>query len=143
MSDHHSSKSVFSRSAKEKAASFKPILDNEEPVVYSTPSKRRVSEQPVIKRLFITGIDRAITKEQLKKQFSSHGEVLDIVLIDKSFKDVLFGYVTLKTKNDLILHQCMSKLNLLSWKGHKLRLEYARDDPIEKLREEWKMNASN
>ncbi|ELP88169.1 hypothetical protein EIN_223920 [Entamoeba invadens IP1] len=110
---------------------------------FPTPSRECVSSGPMHKRLFIGGIDRSITQQQLKEQFKRYGTVESIEFKDKEEKDTLFAYMEFNAKNDLALHQCLSSLNMLNWKGHKLTVQYARDDIMVQYREMWKENMQN
>ena len=136
---------------KDKLKQFKPIKEDdnstntqhqdnqeEQEKIKSTPSKENQSNLPVTKRLFIGGIDKSITEQQIKERFIKYGKVLSIEFVNKDWKDTLFGYVEFKAKNDLMLHQCLSTLNMLTWKGHKLRIEYAKDDMMNTYKQERK-----
>ena len=145
------SKFNASKSMKDKLKQFKPIKEDdnstntqhqdnqeEQEKIKSTPSKENQSNLPVTKRLFIGGIDKSITEQQIKERFIKYGKVLSIEFVNKDWKDTLFGYVEFKAKNDLMLHQCLSTLNMLTWKGHKLRIEYAKDDMMNTYKQERK-----
>ena len=123
---------------KESIESEDSINEQETEKKKSAPSKENQSNLPVIKRLFVGGLDKSITEDQLKERFIKWGKVLSIQLIKKDWKDTAFGYVEFKAKNDLLLHQCMSTLNMLTWKGNKLRIEYAKPDMMETYKEERK-----
>ena len=143
------SKFNASKSMKEKVKQFKPIKETIEQSEEenemtqekkkSAPSKENQSTQPLTKRLFIGGLEKSITEQQIKERFIKYGKVLSIELINKEWKDTLFGYVEFRAKNDLLMHQCLSTLNMLTWKGHKLRVEYANSDMLDTYKEERKM----
>ncbi|EKE40872.1 hypothetical protein ENUP19_0256G0006 [Entamoeba nuttalli] len=137
MPKQHKSLSSSSLSLNEKAAKFKPIKDeikNEN--IHQTPSKENVIDLPLTKRLFVGGIDKSITEQQIKERFINYGKVLSIQIINKPWKNSLFAYVELKAKNELLLHQCLSTLNMLTWKGLKFRVEYANPNILDKYKQE-------
>ena len=145
MPKQKSSKFNASKSMKEKIKQFKPIKEtseseeiNEVEKKKTAPSKENESNLPITKRLFVGGLDKSITEQQLKERFVKWGKVLSIQIISKEKKDTAFGYVEFKAKSDLMLHQCMSTLNMLTWKGNKLTIEYAKPDMMDTYKEERK-----
>ena len=164
MPKQKSSKFNASKSMKDKLKQFKPIKESSESEdetiktkqkqkkqqkennqneteiekKKTAPSKDNQSLLPMTKRLFVGGLDKSITEEQLKERFIKWGKVLSIELIHKEWKETAFGYVEFRAKNDLLLHQCLSTLNMLTWKGHKLTVEYAKPDMMDTYKQERK-----
>ena len=65
---------------------------------YRTVSKETQSNKPLFIRLFIGGIEKSITENQIKERFIKYGKVLSIELINKQ------------------------------WKGYRLRIEYTNEN---------------
>ncbi|KDQ32715.1 hypothetical protein PLEOSDRAFT_164921 [Pleurotus ostreatus PC15] len=92
----------------------------------------------ITKRLHISGLTPAITKEDLQKRLSSFGTVKSLDgfgLLDGVGRPRKFGYITLETTAPQ-LSKCLNILSGSTWKGTKLRIGDAKPDYDERLAKE-------
>ncbi|GBE89508.1 hypothetical protein BKA93DRAFT_799943 [Sparassis latifolia] len=95
-------------------------------------------DEPIVKRLHVSGLTPAITPADLTQRLSSFGAVkavdgfgvLDAVGLPRKF-----GYVTLETTKPK-LARCMNTLSGVTWKGTKLRIGEAKLDFRERILKE-------
>jgi hypothetical protein len=89
-----------------------------------------MSDDPITKRLHISGLTASITADDLSRRIGSYGTVEALDGLGK--RDVLgalrpYAYVTLHTTRGQ-LARCMSALSGAMWKGARLRVGEARPD---------------
>ncbi|KAL4255475.1 RRM domain-containing protein [Pleurotus pulmonarius] len=92
----------------------------------------------ITKRLHISGLTPAITKDDLQKRLSSFGTVKSLDgfgLLDGVGRPRKFGYITLETTAPQ-LSKCLNILSGSTWKGTKLRIGDAKPDYEERLAKE-------
>ncbi|TFK20277.1 hypothetical protein FA15DRAFT_759512 [Coprinopsis marcescibilis] len=91
-------------------------------------------DEPITKRIHISGLTTAITADDINKRLSTFGSVKAVEgvgLLDGVGQPRKFGYVTLETTTGK-LTRCMNLLSGSTWKGAKLRLGEARPDYAER-----------
>lgn len=102
----------------------------------NTTTESTVTEE----RLFIGGLDKGISDNDIRQRLSPYGKTLSIERVNKEEKDYLFVYVNFRAKTPLDLQKCLSTLNMLTWRGKRLRVEKARPNIMDTYRKDWEEN---
>ena len=87
-------------------------------------------DEPITKRIHISGLTPAISQQDLANRLSSFGTVKSVDgfgLLDGVGQPRKFAYATLETTKGK-LARCMNLLSGVTWKGAKLRLGEAKPD---------------
>ncbi|TFY51216.1 hypothetical protein EVG20_g11106 [Dentipellis fragilis] len=95
-------------------------------------------DEPVTKRLHVSGLTPAITVDDLSRRLGSFGTVKaldEFGKLDALGQPRKFGYITLETTKGK-LAKCMNVLSGSTWKGAKLRLGEAKPDYRERIARE-------
>ncbi|KAF8622391.1 hypothetical protein AX15_007045 [Amanita polypyramis BW_CC] len=93
------------------------------------------SEQPITKRLHISGLTPALSATDISQRLSSFGTVKAIDgfgLLDGVGRPRKFGYVTIETTASKFA-RCCNSLSGTTWKGTKLRIGEAKPDFRERI----------
>ncbi|PWA68350.1 nucleotide-binding alpha-beta plait domain-containing protein [Artemisia annua] len=86
-------------------------------------------------RIFVGGLGGAVTEDDLRKTFSSLGQVVSVDIVRT--KDRSFAYLDFVPSNDKSLPKLFSTYNGCMWKGGRLKLEKAKEHYLLKLKREW------
>ncbi|ORX48154.1 hypothetical protein BCR36DRAFT_355054 [Piromyces finnis] len=94
--------------------------------------------EEIIKRLFIGGIADDCTEKDLNGRFERFGKILtvDIPQDSLSGRPKGFGYISIKI-TEQSYKRCVSLLNKTKWRGKELKIEEAKPDYMQRLRNEW------
>lgn len=94
--------------------------------------------EEIIKRLFIGGITDDCTEKDLNGRFERFGKILtvDIPQDVVSGRPKGFGYISIKI-TEQSFKRCVSLLNKTKWRGKELKIEEAKPDYMQRLRNEW------
>ncbi|TFK37040.1 hypothetical protein BDQ12DRAFT_699252 [Crucibulum laeve] len=94
-----------------------------------------VRDDPITKRLHVSGLTPTISAEDINKRLSTFGTVRSVDgvgLLDGLGQPRKFGYVTIETTTGK-LAKCMNLLSGSTWKGTKLRIGEAKADFAERI----------
>ncbi|KAI7744572.1 hypothetical protein M8C21_015985 [Ambrosia artemisiifolia] len=86
-------------------------------------------------RIYVGGLGGGVTDDDLRKTFSSLGEVVSIDVVRTKGRS--FAYLDFLPSSDKSLPKLFSTYNGCMWKGGKLRLEKAKEHYLVKLKREW------
>jgi RNA recognition motif-containing protein len=94
--------------------------------------------EEIVKRLFVGGIADDCTEKDLNGRFERFGKILtvDIPQDVVSGKPKGFGYISIKI-TEQSFKRCVSLLNKTKWRGKELKIEEAKPDYMQRLRNEW------
>ncbi|XP_071689218.1 protein REPRESSOR OF SILENCING 3 [Rutidosis leptorrhynchoides] len=92
-------------------------------------------------RIYVGGLGGAVTEDDLRKTFSSLGDVISVDIVRT--KDRSFAYLDFVPLSDKSLPKLFSTYNGCMWKGGKLRLEKAKEHYLLRLKREWQEEAEN
>ncbi|XP_071960609.1 uncharacterized protein [Antedon mediterranea] len=91
------------------------------------------------RRLFIGGLFKGITQNELKERFNRYGEVSSVEIIVRldEIGEVYktFGYVDIKA-DDTNVKKCLNTYNGSKWKGHCLTIQTAKESFQQRLKRE-------
>ncbi|KAK1417073.1 hypothetical protein QVD17_26195 [Tagetes erecta] len=86
-------------------------------------------------RIYVGGLGAGVTEDDLRKTFSSLGEVVSVDVVRTKGRS--FAYLDFLPASDKSLPKLFSTYNGCMWKGGKLRLEKAKEHYLVKLKREW------
>eukprot|EP00833_Pecoramyces_ruminatium_P011665 jgi/Orpsp1_1/1185697/evm.model.c7180000094870.1 len=94
--------------------------------------------EEIVKRLFVGGIAEDCTEKDLNGRFERFGKILtvDIPQDVVSGRPKGFGYISIKI-TEQSFKRCVSLLNKTKWRGKELKIEEAKPDYMQRLRNEW------
>ncbi|MED6292127.1 hypothetical protein CHARACLAT_030478, partial [Characodon lateralis] len=92
-----------------------------------------------MRRLYVGGLNHAVTQKDLKDRFGKFGEVLDVELRtrrdDEGVPYKTFAYININI-SDADLKKCLTVLNKSKWKGGTLQIETAKESFLHRLAQE-------
>eukprot|EP00842_Homolaphlyctis_polyrhiza_P002271 jgi/Hompol1/3044/HPOL_003094-RA len=106
--------------------------------VVQTAAPQAVSNEPVLKRLFVGGLAADLTQTDFAGRFASFGKVINTEIVTRPIQtptDQRFGYITIDI-TPASLKKCISIYNGTKWRGHALRVEEAKQDYVTRLHRE-------
>ena len=95
-----------------------------------------------VHRLHVGGLTPEVTDEDLRKRFSSFGEVISVNILRSKFDPPGcstcrgFAFLELQVCHEGAVDRCISALNRCKWKGRTISVARARPDYLERLFEE-------
>ncbi|XP_076447352.1 uncharacterized protein LOC143284528 [Babylonia areolata] len=89
------------------------------------------------KRLFIGGLVKGVTEEELVEKFSRFGQVSNVEIKTRATDtdSKTFAYLNL-TAEDKAFKKCFTSYNNTKWKGGQLKLQFAKESFLSKLKKE-------
>ncbi|XP_048343981.1 nucleolar protein 8 isoform X2 [Sphaerodactylus townsendi] len=98
-----------------------------------------MDQNPVVKRLYVGGLDHTVSKTELQERFGKFGNVTDIEIVnrrDEGGKPTkTFAYISI-TLSEKEFRKCISVLNKTKWKGGTLQIELAKECFLHRLARE-------
>ncbi|CAG8441992.1 8036_t:CDS:10 [Ambispora leptoticha] len=97
-----------------------------------------------LKRAYIGGLPKDINEKDLSERFRTFGEVTEVEVIRQANTGECrgFAYVTLKiTENSW--KKCMNTFNGAKWNGITLKIQEAKPDYKQRLKQEWEAQKKN
>ncbi|KAM4740986.1 nucleolar protein 8 isoform 2-T2 [Anableps anableps] len=92
-----------------------------------------------MRRLYVGGLNHAVTQKDLKDRFGKFGEVLDVELRTRRDEEGVpyktFAYININI-SEADLKKCLTVLNKSKWKGGTLQIETAKESFLHRLAQE-------
>ncbi|CAH1784302.1 unnamed protein product [Owenia fusiformis] len=96
-----------------------------------------------LQRLFIGGLYPDITSSQLEARFKMFGDIKSVSIQSKKGEtpdqNKTFAYINLKT-TDGNIKKCMSSYNNTKWKGNVMKIQIAKENFLDRLKQEREEN---
>lgn len=92
-----------------------------------------------VQRLHVGGLTPEVSEEDLRKRFSSFGEVISVNILCSKFDPPGystcrgFAFLDLKVSHESVVERCISVLNCCKWKGRIISVARARPDYLERI----------
>ncbi|KAL8212408.1 UNVERIFIED_CONTAM: nucleolar protein 8 [Gekko kuhli] len=98
-----------------------------------------MDQNPLVKRLYIGGLDHTVSEAELQERFCKFGNVTDTEIVtrkdEKGKPTKTFAYISI-TLSEKELRKCISVLNKTKWKGGTLQIELAKECFLHRLARE-------
>ncbi|XP_015283021.1 PREDICTED: nucleolar protein 8, partial [Gekko japonicus] len=98
-----------------------------------------MDQNPVVKRLYVGGLDHTVSEAELQERFCKFGNVTDTEIVtrkdEKGKPTKTFAYISI-TLSEKELRKCISVLNKAKWKGGTLQIELAKECFLHRLARE-------
>nr|XP_056710629.1 nucleolar protein 8 [Euleptes europaea] len=98
-----------------------------------------MDQNPVVKRLYVGGLDHTVSAAELRERFCKFGNVTDTEIVirkdEKGKPTKTFAYISI-TLSEKDLRKCISVLNKTKWKGGTLQIELAKECFLHRLARE-------
>ncbi|XP_060095863.1 nucleolar protein 8 [Heteronotia binoei] len=98
-----------------------------------------MDQNPVLKRLYVGGLDYTVSEAELRERFCKFGNVTDTEIVirkdEKGKPTKTFAYISISL-SEKELRKCISALNKTKWKGGTLQIELAKECFLHRLARE-------